>query len=110
MRNLIAIVFVSSMLFGAGPARSDDAVTRGDAVIEQWCRDCHLRADDPPDPVMAPPYEEIVLREGRDRAYFRRFLHEDHFPMPTFRLYEHEKDDVVAWLMALQKQQFRNNK
>jgi hypothetical protein len=34
-------------------------------------------ADDPPDPVMAPSYEELVLREGRDRAFYRRFMRED---------------------------------
>jgi len=56
---------------------------------------------------MAPSYEELVLREGRDRAFYRRFMREDHFPMTTFRLFEHEKDDVVAWLMALQKEQLR---
>lgn len=89
----------------AVPADAGDAVSRGAAVVEQWCRQCHLRAGDPPDPVMAPTYEEIVMREGRDRAYFRKFLHEDHFPMTTFRLFEHEKRDVLEWLMALQEEQ-----
>lgn len=93
------------MVFAALPARADNAVVRGEAVVEQWCRQCHLHADDPPDPVMAPPYEEIVMREGRDRAYFRKFLHEDHFPMTTFRLFEHEKQDVLEWLMALREEQ-----
>jgi hypothetical protein len=72
-------------------------------VVEQWCRLCHLRAGDPPDPVMAPRFEEIVRRDGRDEAYFTRFLKEDHFPMTTYRLFDTEKADVVAWLLALQK-------
>jgi len=104
MKNLYRIL----LAFAAGtasPAIADDAVARGEAVVEQWCRQCHLRAEDPPDPVMAPPYEEIVMREGRDRAYLRKFLREDHFPMTTFRLFDHEKDDVLAWLMALQEEQ-----
>ncbi|MAS07437.1 MAG: hypothetical protein CL534_22470 [Ahrensia sp.] len=81
------------------------AAARGEAVVDEWCRLCHMRADDPPDPVMAPRFEDIVRREGRDEAYFTRFLKEDHFPMTTFRLYDGEKADVVAWLMALQKKQ-----
>ncbi|WP_205470536.1 hypothetical protein [Breoghania sp. L-A4] len=85
------------------PAHSDDAVARGRVVVEQWCRDCHLRAGDRPDPDMAPPYEQIVLRPGRDRAYFTRFLREDHFPMTTFRLFDQEKADVVAYLMSLRE-------
>lgn len=104
MARLYRILLIV-LLCAASPASADDAVARGAAVVEQWCRDCHLRADDPPDPVMAPPYEEIVMREGRDRAYFWRFVHEDHFPMTTFRLFENEKQDVVDWLMALQKEQ-----
>jgi len=100
LRFALLIAFALS----ASASRADDAaVNRGEAVIEQWCRLCHLRATDKPDPVMAPPFEEIVLREGRDRAYFTRFLKEDHFPMTTFRLFDDEKADVVEYLMSLRK-------
>lgn len=84
-------------------AYADDPSARGAEVVDQWCRMCHLRAMDKPDPDMAPPFEEIVRWEGRDEAYFARFLQEDHFPMTTFRLFDHEKADVVAYLMALQR-------
>lgn len=84
---------------------ADEAAARGAKIVDQWCRECHLRAADKPDPDMAPPYEQLVRRPGRDEAYFVRFLHEDHFPMTIYRLYEHEKRDVVAYLMALQKAQ-----
>jgi len=95
----------AATLFLPSAALADEASVRGEAVVEQWCRLCHLRANDPPDPVMAPRFENIVRREGRDEAYFTRFLKEDHFPMTTFRLFDDEKADVVAWLMALQEQQ-----
>lgn len=85
------------------PALAEDAPARGAAVVDQWCRLCHLRATDRPDPEMAPPFEQIVRREGRDEAFLRRFLAEDHFPMTIFRLFDHEKADVVAYLMALQE-------
>lgn len=91
------------MLAASWHAHAADAAARGAAVVDQWCRMCHLRAADRPDPDMAPPFEKIVRREGRDEAYFARFLREDHFPMTTFRLFDHEKADVVAWLMALQR-------
>ncbi|NBN63776.1 hypothetical protein GWI72_03985 [Microvirga tunisiensis] len=88
---------------GSGPAASGPAAAeRGAAVIETWCRDCHPRPDQDRRRFDAPPYEEIVTWPGRDLAYFRRFLAEDHFPMPTFRLFDAEKADVVAYLMALQ--------
>jgi hypothetical protein len=57
---------------------------------------------------MAPPYEEIVRWPGRDNAYFVGFLQEDHFPMTIYRLFEHEKADVVAYLMELQRKDAGN--
>lgn len=86
------------------PANADQAaVKRGEKVVEEWCRDCHVRDGEELSADMAPPYEMIVAVPGRDRAWFEKFLHEDHFPMTTFRLFENEKADVVEWLLDLQK-------
>lgn len=88
-------------------AAADEAARRGEAVIETWCRDCHPRPDQDPAAFDAPPYEVIVQLPDHDEAYFRRFLTEDHFPMPTFRLFDDEKADVVAYLMSLKARQPR---
>jgi mono/diheme cytochrome c family protein len=88
----------------SGPAGAGEAAVRGAAIVDEWCRLCHLRATAAPDPDMAPPFEDVVKREGRDEAYFVRFMGEDHFPMTTFRLFDDEKADVVAYLMMLQRQ------
>ena len=77
------------------------AARRGEQVVEQWCRGCHLHARDRPDPDMAPPYESIVRRPRHDRAFFETFLSEDHFPMTTYRLFDNEKADVVEYLLSL---------
>jgi len=84
-------------------AFADDAASRGQLVVNQWCRSCHLRPTDQADADMAPPFEAIVQRSGRDQNYFEKFLWEDHFPMTTYRLFDYEKRDVVAYLMALQE-------
>lgn len=100
MRSLIgsAVLIAAAML----PARADEAaIQRGAAVVEEWCRDCHLRPGDPPEENMAPPYEDIVKRDGRDRAYLKKYLKDDHFPMTTFRLFDEEKADVLEWLESL---------
>ncbi|MCX5520584.1 hypothetical protein OSH10_19270 [Kaistia defluvii] len=92
----------AGLLALSGAAQADDAAAaRGAKVVEQWCRMCHLRAHDKPDKTMAPRYEDIVRRPGRDEAYFTRFLAEDHFPMTIYRLFDDEKRDVVAYLMSL---------
>ncbi len=86
------------------PALADPAaVARGEKVVEEWCRECHVREGQKLTADMAPPYSAIVAIEGRDRAWFEAFLEADHFPMTTFRLFDHEKADVVEWLLDLQK-------
>ncbi len=86
------------------PALADPAaVARGEKVVEEWCRDCHVREGQKLTADMAPPYSAIVAIDGRDRAWFEAFLEADHFPMTTFRLFDHEKADVVEWLLDLQK-------
>ncbi|MEX0957170.1 MAG: hypothetical protein WDZ83_18400 [Rhizobiaceae bacterium] len=86
------------------PSFSQDSAggERGAAVVDQWCRLCHLRVDERPDPAMAPPFEELVKRVGRDRAFYLSFMAADHFPMTTFRLFDDEKRDVVEYLLSLQ--------
>jgi hypothetical protein len=82
-------------------AQADDAAKRGSAAVDTWCRMCHVRTKAEKSPDLAPPFQEIVERPGRDKAYLRAFLDEDHFPMTTFRLFDHEKDDVVAYILSL---------
>jgi mono/diheme cytochrome c family protein len=98
---LAAIVMLLSSL---DPLRADEAAARGAQLVEQWCSMCHLEPSDRPDPDMAPPFEEIVNREGHDEAWLSRFMKEDHFPMTTFRLFDHEKADVISYLLSLQRQ------
>lgn len=97
---VVAALFALAAL----PALADEeAVKRGEQVVEEWCRDCHLRPGDAPTENMAAPYEDIVARDGRDRAYLKKYLKDDHFPMTTFRLYDKEKADVLEWLESLRK-------
>lgn len=104
MRALI--LAASLMPLAASPTLADRAaVKRGQKVVDEWCRDCHVREGAKLTADMAPPYSMIVSIEGRDRAWFEAFLEADHFPMTTFRLFDHEKADVVEWLLDLQRRQ-----
>ncbi|WP_346897070.1 cytochrome c [uncultured Roseibium sp.] len=108
---LIAAALIALSGFpSASSALAGGSVERGKVVIEQWCRTCHQRASDNPDPDMAPSYEQIVLRPDHTRAYFVKFLKEDHFPMTTYRLFDSEREDVVAYLMALQQSELDKRK
>ncbi|MCU0790834.1 MAG: hypothetical protein MUE79_07270 [Nitratireductor sp.] len=96
---------IAAALVCALPATASamTAAERGAAVVEEWCRDCHQRPGEKRNPSMAPPHDELVRRPGRNRAYFEKFMREDHFPMTIYRLFENEKQDVVEYLLSLQK-------
>ena len=104
-QRIVALAALVSLIV-VGPsvaAQSDNAAERGKAVVDKWCRMCHVKTVDEKSPDMAPPFQEIANREGRNFTYIRNFLDEDHFPMSTFRLFDHEKDDVAVYLINLKR-------
>lgn len=107
MRGALLCASLALTVLGAVQAQAgeDASVRRGLKVVDQWCSMCHSIARREKDPDRAPTFAQIVRREGRDKAYFTTFLHEDHFPMTTFRLFEPEKRDVVAFLLWLQRKE-----
>ena len=72
---------------------------RGRRVTEKWCVLCHAVAG--ARRPTAPAFAAIVRRAGRDDAYLRQFLDDDHFPMTTYRLFENEKQAVLAYFRSL---------
>lgn len=108
MRNGRLALAIALLLAGcATPERGIDPVVtaeagariaRGEAVVARWCADCHALAVDTAD---APSFRTIAQRPGRDEAHLAVFLREDHFPMTTFRLFDHERDDVAAFIVSL---------
>jgi len=70
--------------------------------VEKWCSFCHNVGTNR-DKATAPSFAEIARRPGRDAVYLRNFIHEDHFPMTMHRLFEQERDDVLAYLVSLRR-------
>lgn len=98
-----ALLSGAPVLSGAPAWAQTDAQARGADAARQWCSLCHTLTGVETDSERAPTFQEIAARPGRDGAYLRRFLDEDHFPMPTYRLFDHEKDDVAAFIASLAK-------
>lgn len=91
------------LLLSGGFAQASDA-EHGRALAQQWCSVCHAETAMETGPNMDAPFEELVVRPGRDSTRLRALMDEDHFPMTNFRLFAHEKDDVVAYLVGLRHQ------
>lgn len=73
----------------------------GKALAENWCSDCH-RVSPEQDPTIdseAPAF--MLVAATRNDAFLREFMSEQHFPMPTFRLRDQQKADILAYIEQL---------
>jgi mono/diheme cytochrome c family protein len=97
------VVLAAAVLLAACKSANPDAaaVERGEAIVQQWCSLCHAMRGTDRLPDQAPSFEQVAKRPGRNTAYLRQFLDQDHFPMPTYRLFDTEKDDVVSFIGSL---------
>lgn len=83
---------------------------RGEAVAQEWCATCHARDESeraarPAEAGDGPSFTEIAGREGRDEQFLWDFLEEDHFPMPTYRLFPRERADIAAYIVSLRAEE-----
>ncbi|MCW5729643.1 MAG: hypothetical protein KIT20_02705 [Alphaproteobacteria bacterium] len=83
------------------PRAGDPA--RGRLVAQEWCAGCHdisiAPVREPARP--APAFLDLSRRARPDFSDVRRFMEELHPPMPTFRLWPEEKENVLAYLHFL---------
>lgn len=73
----------------------------GRVLTEKWCVQCHAVAG--ARRPTAPSFPDIAAKSGRDTSFLRGFLEDDHFPMTMHRLFENEKEDILAYLKALRR-------
>lgn len=100
LASVASLGLAACTMTSPGPAGDPE---RGKAVVAQWCSTCHSVAGTEGDKTRAPTFEQVAQRPGRDGAYLRTFLNEDHFPMSTYRLLDDEKADVVALVVSLKR-------
>ena len=109
---LLALV-ASKLAVACAEQNSATSPSRGRAVAEEWCAECHRIAPDQPTgmrpghvlppPVDAPSFMAVAHKPYADEAYLTSFLSELHLPMPIFRLSPAQREDVVAYLLSLRK-------
>ena len=93
------VAFVATI--GARDALAAGNAEHGRQVTEKWCVRCHAVAG--ARKPTAPAFAAIVRRPGRDDAFLRGFLEDDHFPMTMYRLFDQEREDVLAYFQALRR-------
>lgn len=103
-QSRILLMGAAWLLLLSSLAKASDA-EHGRVITQQWCGVCHAETALETSEDMEASFEELVVRPGSDSARLRTLMDEDHFPMTNFRLFAHEKDDVVAYLVSLRRQQ-----
>lgn len=80
---------------------------RGRGIAEEWCARCHRIAPSQRRVAApgegAPAFRDIAQRWGDRPDALRHFMDDLHLPMPTFRLWPQERDDVVAYIASLDR-------
>ena len=98
----IVVVTFAALLSSAQAQNIGDAMS-GERLARTICAQCHavrsgqLRSPDP----MAPSFTNIATTLGMTDRALRVWLQSSHPTMPNFILSPSERDDVVAYIMAL---------
>jgi mono/diheme cytochrome c family protein len=104
-----SILSLISALAACSPFESE--TSKGRAVADRWCAECHRVAVDQPSgsraghvlppPVAAPSFMAVAARPGMDAPQLRRFMAELHLPMPIYRLSAGEREAVIQYILSL---------
>jgi len=81
------------------------SIAHGREIAGNWCASCHIVSPGQQGVANraagAPRFVDVAHRWAARPDELRRFMDELHLPMPTFRLWPGERDDVVAYLISL---------
>lgn len=108
--RLIAVLFIIGFT-AAGCALFQTEADQGRYVAEKWCAECHRVAPDQPSgmrvghvlppAINAPSFMAIAARPETTPESLARFIDDLHLPMPTYRLREDERRQVIAYILSL---------
>ena len=109
VRMCLSLVGVATVLASCALFETD--AERGHYVAAKWCSECHRIAPDEasgmrpghimPPPVDAPSFMEVSARSSFSATELDDFLRSVHLPMPTYRLRDDERREVVAYILSL---------
>lgn len=111
MQPIIALLIIGCSVAGCTLFQTE--ADRGRYVAEKWCSECHRVAPDQPSgmrvghvlpaPVEAPSFMAIAARPDTTVNSLARFIDDLHLPMPTYRLREDERRQVIAYILSVKR-------
>lgn len=80
-----------------------DEIERGHELALRWYNGCHVVAPNQPGGDAGPAFASLMRARGRDELDLRRWLFEQHPPMPDMNLVGPYVDALVAYIRWLAK-------
>ena len=74
---------------------------QGRALVQQWCKACHLADGSRTASDVAPPFGQIANDAAYTDTRLRGWLHEPHPPMPKFELDRRSINNIIAYIQSL---------
>jgi len=103
MKRMFLAVAVSISLVSHATAQEPGDVKKGTALARSVCAQCHAvgkgerRSPDP----MAPSFVSVAETPGMTSKALRVWLQTSHPTMPNYILGDHDRDDIVAYILSL---------
>ncbi len=100
---VVALLAITVASCRGGQANQEADPLNGESLARQWCAACHRVAPDQPGETLesAPSFMEIAGGPEWDRERLMVFMGEDHLPMPTFRLWGSDREDLAVYILQL---------
>src|ERR1044071_2486051 len=97
-----ALLVIAAIFLLAGRTEAMADTSRGRALAEQWCSQCHgIRPSQPSANAEAPPFSAIASERSATDYALRTFLRVPHQTMPNFVLKPNDIDDIVSYILSL---------
>ena len=99
-----AIIILCSVLAAAGNAWA--ATSRGEALSESWCSECHaVKPSQSSANPAAPKFSAVAAAPSITEYSLRVFLKTPHSKMPNIMLKPDDMDDIVSYILSLKPRQ-----
>ncbi len=100
MRLAVGVLALIGVFAATGDARAD--ASRGLALAERWCSQCHGMRPDQASPMSkAPTFSEVAAEPSATEPSLRVFLRTPHPSMPNFILQQDDIDDLVSYILSM---------
>jgi mono/diheme cytochrome c family protein len=101
--GILAAVIALPMTTGLGEAQEIGQASRGLALVQRLCAECHaIQKEDARSPnANAPRFQAIASTSGMTAIALSVALNTSHHSMPNIMLAADEQADIIAYILSL---------